>query len=109
MSYRQPTKAIVTDAGFASRFLPITKTIPKAMLPIGNRPVSEVFDKTDEENPSAAADQNMDAHSESKPSDTVKANVMRLLKEKYGMEEEDFASFLRWARKAMKRDIHETT
>ena len=24
-------------------------------------------------------------------------------------EEEDFASFLRWARKAMKRDIHETT
>ena len=64
----------------------------KLDLLIGNRPVSEVFDKTDEENPSAAADQNMDAHSESKPSDTVKANVMRLLKEKYGMEEEDFAS-----------------
>ena len=27
-------KAIITDAGFASRFLPITKTIPKAMVPI---------------------------------------------------------------------------
>ena len=36
---RQPTKAIITDAGFASRYLPITKTIPKAMLPIGNRPI----------------------------------------------------------------------
>ena len=28
-------KAIITDAGFASRYLPITKTIPKAMIPIG--------------------------------------------------------------------------
>ena len=43
MNYRKPTKAIVTDAGFASRFLPITKTIPKAMLPIGNRPVIELI------------------------------------------------------------------
>ncbi len=41
MKYRQPTKAIVTDAGFASRFLPITKTIPKAMLPLGNRPIMQ--------------------------------------------------------------------
>lgn len=32
-------KAIITDAGFASRYLPITKTIPKAMLPLGNRPI----------------------------------------------------------------------
>ena len=37
-----PTKAIVTDAGFASRYLPITKTIPKAMLPIGNRPIMQL-------------------------------------------------------------------
>ena len=29
--YRRPTKAIITDAGFASRFLPWTKTNPKAM------------------------------------------------------------------------------
>lgn len=43
MQYRKPTKAIITDAGFASRFLPITKTIPKAMLPIGNRPVMELI------------------------------------------------------------------
>ena len=42
MNYRTPTKAIITDAGFASRFLPITKTLPKAMLPIGNRPVIEL-------------------------------------------------------------------
>ena len=32
-------KAIITDAGFASRYLPITKTIPKAMIPIGAKPV----------------------------------------------------------------------
>lgn len=34
-------KAIITDAGFASRYLPITKTIPKAMIPIGNKPVMQ--------------------------------------------------------------------
>lgn len=42
MNYTTPKKAIITDAGFASRFLPITKTIPKAMLPIGNRPVIQL-------------------------------------------------------------------
>ncbi len=41
MKYQMPTKAIITDAGFASRFLPITKTIPKAMLPLGNRPIMQ--------------------------------------------------------------------
>ncbi len=35
-------KAIITDAGFASRFLPITKTIPKAMIPIGSKPVMQL-------------------------------------------------------------------
>jgi UTP--glucose-1-phosphate uridylyltransferase len=39
---RKPTKAIITDAGFASRYLPIAKTIPKAMLPIGNRPIMQL-------------------------------------------------------------------
>ncbi len=34
-------KAIITDAGFASRYLPITKTIPKAMIPIGAKPVMQ--------------------------------------------------------------------
>jgi len=34
-------KAIITDAGFASRYLPITKTMPKAMLPLGNRPIMQ--------------------------------------------------------------------
>lgn len=39
---RKPTKAIITDAGFASRYLPITKTIPKAMLPFGNKPIMQL-------------------------------------------------------------------
>ncbi len=34
-------KAIITDAGFASRYLPITKTVPKGMLPFGNRPIMQ--------------------------------------------------------------------
>ncbi|MBR3232813.1 UTP--glucose-1-phosphate uridylyltransferase [Candidatus Saccharibacteria bacterium] len=42
MNYKSPKKAVITDAGFASRFLPITKTIPKGMLPIGNRPVIQL-------------------------------------------------------------------
>lgn len=35
-------KAIITDAGFASRYLPITKTIPKAMIPIGSKPAMQL-------------------------------------------------------------------
>jgi len=35
-------KAIITDAGFASRYMPITKTLPKAMLPMGNRPIMQM-------------------------------------------------------------------
>ena len=42
MNYKKPTKAIITDAGFASRYLPITKTIPKGMLPIGNKPIMQL-------------------------------------------------------------------
>ncbi len=38
----RPTKAIITDAGYASRFLPIAKTIPKAMLPLGGRPIIQL-------------------------------------------------------------------
>ncbi|MDR0957574.1 MAG: NTP transferase domain-containing protein [Candidatus Nomurabacteria bacterium] len=41
--YKIPTKAIITDAGFASRFLPITKTIPKAMIPMGAKPVMQLM------------------------------------------------------------------
>ena len=41
MAYKQATKAVITDAGFASRFLPITKTIPKAMLPLGPKPIMQ--------------------------------------------------------------------
>lgn len=42
MKYRTPTKAIITDAGCASRYLPITKTIPKGMLPIGAKPIMQL-------------------------------------------------------------------
>ncbi len=42
MKYRKPTKAIVTDAGCASRYLPITKTVPKGMLPIGAKPIMQL-------------------------------------------------------------------
>jgi len=42
MNYKKPTKAIITDAGFASRYLPITKTVPKAMLPLGNKPIMQI-------------------------------------------------------------------
>ncbi len=42
MKYRTPTKAIITDAGFASRYLPITKTVPKSMLPIGAKPIMQL-------------------------------------------------------------------
>lgn len=33
-------KAVVTDAGYATRFFPITKTVPKCMLPLGDKPTS---------------------------------------------------------------------
>lgn len=36
-------KAVVPVAGYGSRFLPYTKAIPKAMLPIINRPAIEVI------------------------------------------------------------------
>lgn len=42
MNYRTPTKAIITDAGFASRYLPIAKTVPKAMLPLGAKPIMQL-------------------------------------------------------------------
>lgn len=42
MSHRKPEKAIITDAGFASRYLPITKTIPKGMLPIASKPIMQL-------------------------------------------------------------------
>lgn len=41
MHEKRVKKAIITDAGFASRYLPITKTIPKGMLPLGNRPIMQ--------------------------------------------------------------------
>lgn len=33
-------KAVLTDAGYATRFLPITKTLPKSMLPIMDKPIT---------------------------------------------------------------------
>ena len=39
MSNYKITKAIITCGGYATRFLPISRSIPKEMLPIGNKPV----------------------------------------------------------------------
>lgn len=36
---RQPTKAIILAAGFGTRFLPATKSIPKEMFPVVDKPV----------------------------------------------------------------------
>lgn len=33
-------KAVLTDAGYATRFLPITKTLPKSMIPILDKPIT---------------------------------------------------------------------
>ena len=41
MSEHPVRKAIITDAGFASRYLPITKSVPKGMLPLGNKPIMQ--------------------------------------------------------------------
>ncbi|PIY79153.1 MAG: hypothetical protein COY81_04555 [Candidatus Pacebacteria bacterium CG_4_10_14_0_8_um_filter_43_12] len=41
MNMKAVRKAIITDAGFASRYLPITKTVPKGMLPLGNKPIMQ--------------------------------------------------------------------
>ena len=34
-------KAVLTDAGYATRFLPISKTLPKSMLPIVDKPIMQ--------------------------------------------------------------------
>lgn len=39
MIYMKITKAIIPVAGFGTRFLPITKTVPKELLPVVNKPV----------------------------------------------------------------------
>jgi UTP--glucose-1-phosphate uridylyltransferase len=36
-------QAIITDAGLASRFLPIVKTIPKSFIPIGSKPIMQIL------------------------------------------------------------------
>ena len=33
------TKAVITAGGYATRFLPIKKAVPKEMLPLGDKPV----------------------------------------------------------------------
>ena len=58
----------------------------KLDLLIGNRPAEKVLDETSE------PDQSSDNGGSGKKSDQVKANVLRLLKEKYDMDEEDFTS-----------------
>ena len=38
---QQPTQAVILAGGLGTRLLPITRTIPKAMIPIGGRPFLE--------------------------------------------------------------------
>ncbi|MDA1061208.1 MAG: sugar phosphate nucleotidyltransferase [bacterium] len=40
MEKQKVRKAVLTDAGYATRFLPITKTLPKSMLPILDKPIT---------------------------------------------------------------------
>lgn len=40
---KQPTKAIICAAGLGTRFLPQTKSVPKEMLPLIDRPVIQVI------------------------------------------------------------------
>lgn len=64
----------------------------KLDLLIGNRPIDAVLDEinTEGKDSDSPADDGDAVRGEQK--DAVKANVLRLLKEKYGMEEEDFTS-----------------
>lgn len=41
MPKQKVRKAVLTDAGYATRFLPITKTLPKSMLPIWDKPITQ--------------------------------------------------------------------
>ena len=43
MSYKLPTKAIIAAAGLGTRFLPFTKSTPKEMLPIIDKPVLQLI------------------------------------------------------------------
>lgn len=36
------TKAVIPAAGFGTRFLPITKSVPKEMLPVGDKPIIQI-------------------------------------------------------------------
>jgi len=40
MEKQKVRKAVLTDAGYATRFLPITKTLPKSMIPILDKPIT---------------------------------------------------------------------
>ena len=40
---KQVKKAVIPVAGFGTRFLPYTKAVPKAMLPVINRPAIQVI------------------------------------------------------------------
>jgi UTP--glucose-1-phosphate uridylyltransferase len=37
--FKRPTKAVITAAGFGTRFLPQTKALPKEMLPLVDKPI----------------------------------------------------------------------
>lgn len=40
MAKKEVRKAVVTDGGYATRFFPVTKTVPKCMLPVLDKPIA---------------------------------------------------------------------
>lgn len=43
MNMKQPTKAIICAAGLGTRFLPLTKAMPKEMLPMIDKPIIQLI------------------------------------------------------------------
>ena len=39
MVYKKITKAVIPAAGLGTRMLPVSKTVPKELLPINNKPM----------------------------------------------------------------------
>jgi len=37
--FKKVRKGVILAAGFGTRFLPVTKAVPKELLPVGNKPV----------------------------------------------------------------------
>ena len=43
MLYYTPMKALIPAAGHGTRFLPVTRVVPKEMLPVGSKPAIQLI------------------------------------------------------------------